>query len=93
MLLAKAILVRAAIWDEMFSGSPCLTKMPVRTLPELLYLPFLAAFGGDPKQEKLFRGVIACVAYVAVIMGKPLSPSVPASCDSYYCGYNLVGDP
>ena len=51
MLLARAMLVLAAIWDEMFSESPCLTKMPVSTLPELLYLPFLAALGGDPKQE------------------------------------------
>ena len=35
----------------MVSGSPCLTKMSVSTLPELLYLPFVAALGGDPKQE------------------------------------------
>ena len=72
--MTNAILVLAALWDELFSGSPCLTKTPARTLPELLYLPFLAAFGGDPKQGKLFRGVIACVAYVAVIMGKPCLP-------------------
>ena len=48
MLFARAILVLAASWEDIFSGSPCLTKMSASTPPELLYLPIAMITGGEP---------------------------------------------
>ena len=50
MLLARAMFVLAANWDDMFSGSPCLMKTSARTPPELLYLLIAITAGGEPEQ-------------------------------------------
>ena len=52
MLFARAIFVLAANWDDMFSGSPCLTKISASTPPELLYLLIAMTTGGEPEHLK-----------------------------------------